>query len=222
MNAQAVAGLHAQAVANLNQAALGNQGPAGNQVRACNLKCVVKGLIALVFVGACVGIIYGIEYQRRVNRKENRRILFEKFEVETYPWKTLQDNPTSIENVSSDEDFQAIWSAYFKAKSYLATQYGPYRAKSEAFKEFSVFSKIMEQKTQKILKDTFGERKTKGKSMDIAKRIAEENKSSEGLNLKTYLKIMQEAYIKRVAKIFELKPEDLETYPESKIIADEF
>ena len=241
MNAQAVAGLHAHAAANLNHAGMGNQAPARNQVPACNLKCVVKGLIALVFVGACVGTIYLIEYQRRVNRKENRRILFEKFEVETYPWKTLQDNPTSIENVSNDEDFQATWSAYFKAKSYLAnyTQYGPYQGKSETVKEFSVFSKIMEQKTRKILKDTFGERKTKDKSMNIAKRIAEENKSSEGLNLKTYLKIMQDAYIKRVAKVFELKPEDLdttckvlgtchflkpapETKPESKIIEDEF
>ena len=192
MNNQAVAGLHAHAAANLNQGAMGNQAPARNQVGACNLKCVVKGLIFALFVGACVGIIYGIELQRRLNRKENRRILFEKFEVETYPWKTLQDNPTSIENISSDEDFQASWSAYFKAKSYLEkyTQYGPYREKSTV-KEFSKFSKIMEQKTQKILQDTFGERKTKGKSMNIAKRIAEENKSTEGLNLKTYLKIMQ-------------------------------
>ena len=243
-NAQAVAGLHAHAAANLNQAGMGNQAQAVNQVRACNKECifkVLKGLIiALVFVGACVGIYYKMESDRK-SRSENRRILFEKFDVETYPWKTLQDNPTSIEKVSNNEDFQASWSSYFKAKSYVAkyTQYGPYRGEFATVKEFSSFSKIMEQKTRKILQDTFGEFKTKGEYMNIAKRIAQENTSAEGLNLKTYLNIMQEAYIKRVAKVFKLKPEDLdttckvlkschflkpasETNPESNIVADEF
>ena len=249
MSAQAVAGLHAHAAANLNQpgnqAPAGNQVPARNQVRACNKKCMLKGLMfTIVFAGLCVLIYYGIEYEREI-RSENRRIFFEKFDVQPNLWETLssaQDNLTSNKEESSDEDFQASWTSYFKAKSYVAKykQYGPLlrtRGELATVKEISQFSKIMEKKIRKILRNTFGEFKTRGEFMNAAKRIAVENKSADGLNLKNYVKIMQEGYIKRVAKVFKLKPEDLDTTckvlescqptssdtnPEPKIIADEF
>ena len=250
-NAQAVAGLHAHAAANLNQAGMGNQNQAQavNQGRACKdlLTCMLQGLaIVIFFVCLCLGIYYGIEYKKEI-RRENRRILLEKFDIQPDLWKNLtsaRDNATNITEESSVEDFQASWTSYFKAKSYVAKykQYGPLlrtQGDWDTIKEFSQFEKIMEFEIRNILKDTFRKSKTRGEFMNIAKRIAEENKSVEGLNLKDYVKIMQEAYIKRVAMVFELKPEDLETTcqvletchflkpasetnPESKIIADEF
>ena len=62
--------------------------------------------------------------------------------------------------------------------------------------------------------------------MNLAQAIIEENKSvdvsafvTEGhnfkvLTLKTYMKIMQEAYVKRVIEVFHLRPEDLNITPE--------
>ena len=58
--------------------------------------------------------------------------------------------------------------------------------------------------------------------MNLAQGIIEENKSVdvsafdnfEVRTLKTYMKIMQEAYVKRVIEIFHLRPEDLDITPE--------
>ena len=119
------------------------------------------------------------------------------------------DNPTRIEQESSVEDFKTSWSAYNKAKSYVA-KYGN-RVESAIVKEFSIFSKVMENEIKNILKDTFQEFKTKGDLMNIAKKVALENKSFDRLDFKLYLKQMQEAYIRRVAQVFMLKPEDLDT-----------
>ena len=62
--------------------------------------------------------------------------------------------------------------------------------------------------------------------MNLAQGIREENKSVdvsafvrkrhnfEVRTLKTYMKIMQEAYVKRVIEVFNLRPEDLDITPE--------
>ena len=81
----------------------------------------------------------------------------------------------------------------------------------------------MEKETRKILGRTFGVGEYKDArqwytntydqtgSMAIAKRIIAKYKSAKGLKFKKYMKIMQEAYFKRFLKVFQLRPEDLDT-----------
>ena len=77
--------------------------------------------------------------------------------------------------------------------------------------DFSQFSTQMEKETRKILGRIFGE--SLYDSMTIAKRIIAKNISSKGMKFKKYMKIMQEAYFKRFIKVFQLRPEELDTIP---------
>ena len=203
-------------IMNGNQALAGNQAVqaqdqnAGNKTQACNterwLTALFFGLIIAVLVG---GAIYWNEMNREW-KKENDPKIFEKFDVPHDLWKTLisaKDDPTNIEK-ESNENFQTIWVSYFKAKSYVANYRG--ELTTDVVDDFSQFSTQMEKETKKILGRTFGEYHG---GMTIAKRIIAKNKSAKGLNFKKYMKIMQEAYFKRFIKVFQLRPEDLDTIP---------
>ena len=81
---------HAQAAANLGQANP-NQAQPPNHVRACDSKCMLKGLIFALIIALVGGGIYYKVKSDLSNRQENRRILFEKFDVHPCLWKPLQD-----------------------------------------------------------------------------------------------------------------------------------
>ena len=89
----------------------------------------------------------------------------------------------------------------------------------------------MERKIYRILRRTFGVKNydKSGCSIcitNLAQAIIKENKPVEGSavvperhnfevrTLKKYMKIMQEAYVKRVIENFHLRPEDLDMTPE--------
>ena len=113
----------------------------------------------------------------------------------------------------------------------LALQYPliNYSATDIVADDFSQFSTRIERKIYWKLIRTFGV-KNFDKSgcsiciLNLAQTIIEENKSvdafvTKGLNfevrtLKKYMKMMQEAYVKRVIEIFHLRPEDLDMTPE--------
>ena len=76
--------------------------------------------------------------------------------------------------------------------------------------EKRLFSTQMERETRQILGRTFGGYKFA--SMTIAERIIATNKSAKGLKFKKYMKIMQEAYFKRVMKVFYIESRRLGHY----------
>jgi len=169
--------------------------------------------------------------------------VFEKFGIPRNLWKTLisgQDDSTKIEK-ESNEKFSM--NPYLKAKTYVAKHSGEMRQDIINYRfltteakmrtdpdivvdDFSQYSTQMERKIYKILIKTFGVKNYGQKCticiMNLAQGIIEENKSVdvsafdnfEVRTLKTYMKIMQEAYVKRVIEIFHLRPEDLDITPE--------
>ena len=146
---------------------------------------------------------------KREWEKGNDPKIFEKFDVPHDLWKTLisaKDDQTNIEK-EPNQNFQTIWVSYFKAKSYVANYQG--ELTTDVVDDFFQFSTQMEKETKKIIGRSFG---FYG-SMTIAKRIIAKNKSAKGLKFKKYMKIMQEAYFKRFLKVFQLRPEDLDTIP---------
>ena len=157
-------------------------------------------------------------------KKQNDPKIFEKFDVPHDLWKTLisaKDDPTNTEK-ESNENFQTIWVNYFKAKSYVANYRG--ELTTDVVNDFSQFSTQMEKETRKILGRTFGVGEYKDArqwyintndqtgTMGIAKRIIAKNKSPKGLKFKKYMKIMQEAYFKRVMKVFYIESRRLGHY----------
>ena len=99
--------------------------------------------------------------------------------------------------------------------------------------DFSQFSTQMEKKIYRILVKTFGVKNYEKSGcsiciLNLAQAIIKENKSVDVSvsvsdtklhnfkvrTLQKYMKMMQEAYVKRVIEIFHLRPEDLDMTPE--------
>ena len=133
-----------------------------------------------------------------------------------------------INKKSSSWHNVAKWSPSATTPWTLTLQYPliNYPATDIVVDDFSQLSTQMERKIYKILIRTFGVKNYGQKCticiMNLAQGIIEENKSVdvsafdnfEVRTLKTYMKIMQEAYVKRVIEVFHLRPEDLNITPE--------
>ena len=119
-----------------------------------------------------------------VNEEENDPKIFEKFDVPHDLWKTLISAKDDQTNIV-EESNENFQTIWV---SYFKAQIyvANYRGEltSDVVDEFSQFSTQMEKETQKIV----------------------------GL-YKKYMRIMQEAYFKRFIKVFQLRPEDLDTIP---------
>jgi len=200
----------------------GNQAQAGNQ-KAGNQNAGNQGwFLPYLYFGMIIALVVGFSLKfaqlEREFKAANDPKLFEKFDVQHDLWKTLisaQDDPTNIEK-EYNEKFNTTY-AYLKAKSYVAT-HGK-EIKTDLADDFSHFSTKMVNETQKILANTFGiwdiyDYHSRSAVMRIAKTIIEKNESPEALTFRTYMKKMQEAYVKRVIEVFRLSPEDLDTTPE--------
>ena len=145
--------------------------------------------------------------------------LLEKFDIQEDLWKTLisaQDDPSkqSNERINTNSNLSPRPSSYYiKAKSYEAILLYPFIPFVD---DFTHFSTQIEIDIQMILVDVFELNfRTCSKSIvKAAKKIIKMNKSAEFLTLKTYMKKMQEDYVKQMIKNFQMRPEELDATPE--------
>lgn len=191
---------------------------------SCLLVTIVISLIGLSVTGP--------HKSNQLQKAVNVTKIFEKFGIPRNLWKTLisgKDDSSKIEE-ESNEIFSI--NPYLMSKSYVRKHGGKMRTDEDLVADdFSQFSTWMERKIYRTLVKTFGIKHydKNGCSiciLNLAQAIIKENKPVEGSTvvtdrhnfevrtLKKYMKIMQEAYVKRVIEIFHLRPEDLDMTPE--------
>ena len=166
----------------------GNQNAGNQNAQACN----TKSWLTALFIGLIIAVLIGLAiYLNELNKewkKQNDPKIFEKFDVPHDLWKTLISIKDDPTNIETESN-ENFQKIWV---SYLkAKSYvANYRGEltTDVVDDFSQFSTQMEEETQKII----------GQFMK-------------------YMKIMQEAYFKRFIKVFQLRPEDLDTIPVSDL-----
>ena len=167
----------------------GNQNPgnqnAGNQnSRTCKPECWLTALYIVLLVAVLVGVAIFFNEVNCEWKKQNDPKIFVKFDVPHDLWKTLISVKDDPTNIETESDEN--FQKIWVSYFKAKSYVADYRGEltTDMVEDFSQFSTQMEKETQKIV----------------------------GL-YKKYMRIMQEAYFKRFIKVFQLRPEDLDTIP---------